>query len=179
MELRSPRLYLSQKSTSTIDIHTDIEATLGPSGISHSPVTKYLREAQVTHGSEPTRTLIEDEGQRLIGEAIFVALAEKAFASVRRIASKAPIPRTTFCRHLVGQPGMTIKHLCWVPPTLSSQRKGICLQKAHEILLVLRSAKTILGRPSLPSTSYSSICTQTLSRCDYPETRHPKLESAI
>jgi hypothetical protein len=68
---------------SAIDIHKDIEATLRPSAMRHSPVTNYPREAQVIHDSEPTPTLIEDDSQRLIDEAILLALAEESFASVR------------------------------------------------------------------------------------------------
>jgi hypothetical protein len=99
-----------------IDIHKDIEVTLRPSTMSQSTATKYLREAQVTHDSEPTPTLIE-EGHRLIGEAILLAFGEGPFASVRRRASKRLIPMITVSGH-VYELGMTVKHLRWVHHTL-------------------------------------------------------------
>jgi hypothetical protein len=55
---------------SVMDIHKDIEATLGPDAIGHSTVTKYLREPQVTQDSGSTSTSIEDEFQRFINKAI-------------------------------------------------------------------------------------------------------------
>jgi hypothetical protein len=110
---------------SAIDIHKDIEVTLGPSAISCSTVTKCLREAVVIHDSEPTQTLIKDEGQTLIDEAILMAFAEEHFASVRRIASKTVIARTTVDRHLVGPLGMTmtVKHLRWDPRAVTAAER--------------------------------------------------------
>jgi hypothetical protein len=43
---------------SAVGIHKDIEATLAPDAIGYSTVTKYLREAQITHDSEPSPTSI-------------------------------------------------------------------------------------------------------------------------
>jgi hypothetical protein len=109
---------------STIDIHKDSEVTIVPDAIGDSTVTEYLRETQVTRSSEPTPISIEDECQRLIDKAILLALAEEPFASIRRIASRTLIPRTTVYRHLVGSLGMTLKHLRWVPERLSPQQNG-------------------------------------------------------
>jgi hypothetical protein len=81
----------------------------------HSTVRKSLPEARISHDSEPTQFPVEDEGQRLIGEAILMALAEEPFISVRQIALKILIPRTTVYRHLVGPLGMTARDLSCVP----------------------------------------------------------------
>jgi hypothetical protein len=112
-----------------IDIHKDIEANLGLDAIDSSTVTKCLRETQVTHNSGPTPTSIEDECQRVIDKSILIALAEGPFASVRRIASKTPIPRTTIYRHLVGPVGMIVKPLGWDAPRPSPQQKGRRVRK--------------------------------------------------
>jgi hypothetical protein len=126
---------------SPIDVHRDIEATLSPDAIGYSTVTKYLREIQVTHDGEPTRTSIEDECQRFIDKAILPAHAEEPFPSVQRIASKTLLPRTTVYYHLIGLLRMTVKHLSWVSHRLSPQQKVSRVQKAHEFLAVLKSAK--------------------------------------
>jgi hypothetical protein len=55
---------------SVMDIHKDIEATLGPDAIGHSTVTKYLREPQITHDSGSTSTAIEDDSQSFIDKVI-------------------------------------------------------------------------------------------------------------
>jgi hypothetical protein len=44
--------------------------------------------------------LIEDWPQRIIDKGILLALAEEPFASVRRVASKTLISRTTVYPHL-------------------------------------------------------------------------------
>jgi hypothetical protein len=121
MELRSICLSLHQKAISAIDIHMDIEAILRPDAIGQSMVTKYMRETQVTNDSEPTPTEIEDECQRPFDKAILPALAQECFASFRRIAAKALVPRTTVYRHLVGTLGMTARQLRYVPHRLSRQ----------------------------------------------------------
>jgi hypothetical protein len=66
MELGSICLYLHQTGMSGIDIHKDIEAIIGPDAIGQSTLTKYIRETQATHDSEPTPTSIEDECQRFL-----------------------------------------------------------------------------------------------------------------
>jgi hypothetical protein len=55
MALRSICLYLYQKCMSATDIHKDTEATLRLYAIGYAPVTKHLRETQVTHDSERGR----------------------------------------------------------------------------------------------------------------------------
>jgi hypothetical protein len=66
IRFRSSCPYLRQKVVSGIDIHQDVEATLGTDARGHSVVTKYLREAQISHDSEPTQVSIEDETQKLV-----------------------------------------------------------------------------------------------------------------
>jgi hypothetical protein len=109
---------------SAIDIHKDIESTLGADAIGYSTVTRNLRKTQVTHDTEQTPTMIEDESQRSIDAAILLALAEKTFAFVPRIASKTLIRRTAGYRHLVRPLCMTVKHLRWVPHRLPPRQKG-------------------------------------------------------
>jgi hypothetical protein len=74
-------------------------------------------------------------------QAILLARAEGPFASVRRVASKTLIPGTAVYRHLAGGVGMAVKHLRSLPRRLSPQQKGSRVQKAHELLAVLKSAK--------------------------------------
>jgi hypothetical protein len=74
MDFSSISLYLRQKCMTALHFHKDIEATLGPNAKSYSTVTKYRREAQITHDSEPTPTLIEDDGQKLTDKAILMCL---------------------------------------------------------------------------------------------------------
>jgi transcriptional antiterminator len=130
MDLRSICLYLYQKGMNAIEIHNHIESTFGPDAISYFTVTKYRRETQVTHDSELSPISIEDECQRLIDKALLLALAEELFASVRRLASKTLISRTTVYRHADRPFGMTVKHLRWVAHSLSPQQKGNRVQRA-------------------------------------------------
>jgi hypothetical protein len=79
MRFRSNCPYLRQKVVSGIDIQ-DVEATLGTDARDHSAVTKYLREAQISHDSESSQVSIEDETQKFVDEGILMALAEEPFA---------------------------------------------------------------------------------------------------
>jgi hypothetical protein len=157
---------------SAIDIHKDTEATLGPYANRHPTVTKDLRETRVTHGNERTPISIEDECQKLIDKVVLLALADESFASFRQTAPKKLIPMTRVYPHLIGPLCMTVKHLRCAPHRLSSQQKGIRVQKAQGLLTVLKSAK---------HNSWKSIITPdtALNRCGFPETKNQKLESAI
>jgi hypothetical protein len=117
MYLRSICLYLRQKDSSTIDIHKDIEATFGRDEANYSAVREYMRGAdlprQRTHSS-----LDRGQASKGVDGAILTAFVEKPSESVRGIASKSLIPRTTVRRQLVGPLEMIMKCLRWVPRKL-------------------------------------------------------------
>jgi hypothetical protein len=168
MNLRSICLSLGQKGMSAIDIQQDTEATLGLSAISRSTVTKYLREAQIIHNSEPTPKLIVDEGQKLIDEAILPALAEGPFAFVRRIASKTLIPRSPVFRHLVGSLGMAGKHPVGLLTHCHGSRSAFNTERLKKSYASSSQRNTILKKTlSLPLRNPSFIFTQTLNIIDY------------
>jgi hypothetical protein len=97
-------------------------------------VTKYRREAQISHCSESTHISIEVKGQPLVNEAMGMDLA-----SVRQIAPKALITRTTVHRQLARPLCMTARHRRWVPHRLSLQQKYNRLQKAQELHAIFKS----------------------------------------
>jgi hypothetical protein len=114
---------LSLKVISAGEIHDDIVATLGRDAMSYNSVTRYLREARFAPSkSEPhladVQRNLDDSDQ-----AIFVALEDGPFASVRQLSRLTHLPLTTVDRRLTQSLGFVAPHLRWVPHALSDGQK--------------------------------------------------------
>jgi hypothetical protein len=84
--------YLSLKGMSAREIHDDIVATPGPDAVSHSSVTRYLREARFSpskrepHLADVQRDLDDSD------LAILTTLEDGLFASVRQLSRLTLLP---------------------------------------------------------------------------------------
>jgi hypothetical protein len=68
--------------------------------------------------------LTRDESKAIVIEsAILDALAQSPFSSIRKLAGLTLIPTTTVYRRLTQLLGFVVKHLRWVPHTLTPTHK--------------------------------------------------------
>jgi hypothetical protein len=115
MDQQSVILYLSRKDLSTVAINDVFVATFGAEAVNYPSMTRYLREA-VFASSNPPDPLPRPEHQLDDSDqAIFLALADQPFASIRELSRLTHVPRTTFHRRLLQSLRFRVRHLQWVP----------------------------------------------------------------
>jgi hypothetical protein len=89
---------------------------LGSDAIAYSTVTYHLRASCWTAHTEERHS---DLSLDLIDNAVLEALDQTQFASVRELAKPTCIPRTIVWRRLTESLGFVVKHLYWVPHSLT------------------------------------------------------------
>jgi hypothetical protein len=116
--------YLSLKEILVHGIHHDIVATLGPDVVSYSSITRYLREARFPPSKPESHPA---DGQRDLGDsdqAIFAALEDSPFASVRRLSQLTHLPSAIVYRRLTQSLGFVARRLRCMPHALLDGQKG-------------------------------------------------------
>jgi hypothetical protein len=125
---------------SASEIHNELVAVLGSDAIAYSTVTSYRRKRHIpaisSERSHEPRTIIIDE-------AILDALDKQPFSSVGELAKLTCIPTTAVYQHFPRSLGFVVKHLRWVPHTLTETQKS----SAHH------SLKSTVARDPLNQTS--------------------------
>jgi hypothetical protein len=95
----------------------------------------HLREISGLRGSSTIKEEIFIDG------AIFGALKEYSFSSLRQIAKRILIPMSAVRYHLVNFLLYRIRNIRWVPHSFSSSQKQARVEMSQELLQVLRLAK--------------------------------------
>jgi hypothetical protein len=110
-------LYLRMKGMALDAIHGDHVRTLGKDAVASSTVAKYARNARFSGRKEATPPEAPDVERSPVDEAMFTALAEFPFSSVRELSRRICLPRSGVHRHWhLNQPlRFTVRHLRWVP----------------------------------------------------------------
>jgi hypothetical protein len=138
MDQGSICLFLAMKGLSAREVHNAHVAVLGLDAIAYSTVTRYGQERQFpASSSQPC-----DEPLTIIVDgAILEALNNKPFSSVRKLAKFPWIPTTTVYQHLTGLLGFVLKHLRYVPQTMTDILKAQRITLSNQLLLELLSIK--------------------------------------
>jgi hypothetical protein len=116
MDQRTICLYLSRKGFSPHAIHEELVHLLGLDVIAYSTVTYHLRASRCTAQAEERHS---EPPPDVVDHAILEALDQTPFASVRELAKATCIPHTTVWRRLTESLGFVVKHLHWVPHSLT------------------------------------------------------------
>jgi DNA-binding IclR family transcriptional regulator len=101
-------------------------------------VTNYLRQR---HFPSTLREITDEPAATVIDNAILDALEKQPFSSIRELAQLTCIPRSTVHRHLTQSLGFVVKHLRWVPHSLTAAQKAQHITLSNELLRELRSNK--------------------------------------
>jgi hypothetical protein len=117
-------LYLSRKGRSAVAIRDDLVATLNPEAVSHPSVTRYLREAIFTSSNPPDPLPPLDHQLDDSDQVILLAIADQPFASIRELSRLTHLPQTTVHRRLTQSLGFRVRHLRWVPFSVTLSKAG-------------------------------------------------------
>jgi hypothetical protein len=80
-----------------------------------------------------------ESGTIVIDQAILDAFEQHPFSSIRELVRLTCIPTTTIHRHLTQLFGFVMKHLRWVPHTLTPTQKTERVTLSIELLRQIRS----------------------------------------
>jgi histone-lysine N-methyltransferase SETMAR len=138
MDMKSICLFLAHKHETAKDVCDEINEVLGAHTIGYSTITQHLRLARFD--DVPTDTE-EIKVPSLVDDAILTALERAPFSSIRELARATCLPITTVHRHLIMSLGFTVKHLRWVPHSLTASQKHQRVQLSKELLLLLTSVQ--------------------------------------
>jgi hypothetical protein len=116
MDQRTICLYLSRKGFSAYAIHEELVQLIGSDAITYSTVTYHLRASRWTAQTEERHS---DPPLDVVDNTILEALDQTPFASLRELAKAACIPCTIVWRRLTKSLGFVVKHLHWVPHSLT------------------------------------------------------------
>jgi hypothetical protein len=129
------------KGLSANAIHNELFSVLGEDAVAYSTVRKYVRSSSFTTVPDEEENESKTPNSIIVDHTILQVLGDEPFSSVRQIAYRTRIPKTTVYNHLVHSLGYTVKHLRWVPHTLSLLQKQKRVEKSKALLELLFSMK--------------------------------------
>ena len=138
LEQRSIVLFLQRKGFTATLIHKELVEVLGSEAVSYSTVTKYLRSELTTPISKVCPKMDEKSGDEIIDDAIISVLADEPYSSVRQIAQRTKIPKSTVFYHLVHSLGFVSKHAKWIPKKLTQEQMQDRVYKCSKLATILR-----------------------------------------
>jgi hypothetical protein len=101
-------------------------------------VTYHLRASRWTAQTEERHS---DPPPDVVDNAILEALDQIPFASMRELAKTTCIPCTTVSRRLTESLGFVVKHLHWVPHSLTDAQRQNRIDRSKELLRLLEFAQ--------------------------------------
>jgi hypothetical protein len=129
------------KDMNAMEIHADMNGTLGADCIGYSTVTKHLREKSFSKSMLDTDFEPKIEEENFIDEVIHAVLEEWSFSSLRPIVKRMFIPMSTVGCHSVNSLGYRIQNARRILHSLSSSQKQSRVEMNQVLLQVLRLAK--------------------------------------
>jgi hypothetical protein len=138
MDQRSICLYLNRKRLSAHAIHDKLMQILGSDALAYSTVIFYLRASHWTAGNEEQHSHPPPD---VVDNAILQALDQTLFMSVQELAKATCISIATVWRRLTRSLGLVVKHLHWVPHSLTEAQGQIRIDRSIELLRLLESAQ--------------------------------------
>jgi hypothetical protein len=117
----------------------EINRVPGENTIAYSTVGEYVREIICGLKDKDSFIVRQFEGGFTLDDRIVSVLAEAPFLSLRQIAKRVRMPKSTVDRHLASGMGWKLKHLRWIPHRLPDVQKVTRFQRVQELLAVLQS----------------------------------------
>ena len=148
--------YLGLKGWTAVKIHNDIKETLGASCKSYQSITRAIRLGTIGTNCDESHELANFIEPSNTDEKILEVLDEFPFSSVRQIAHKTNIPRSTVYDHLI-KIGVVCRHFHWVPHSLTPEQKKVRVRLCYKLLKVIRTAKKIPGGILLQGMNHGFI----------------------
>jgi hypothetical protein len=108
-----------------------------------------------------------------MNQAILDALGQCPFSSIQELDHLTCISTTTVHRHLTQSFGFMVKHLRWVPHTLTPTQETECAILSLEVLRQLRSIEHHGWQFIIPLDESGSLFLQTMSRSGFASKNKP------
>jgi hypothetical protein len=138
MDQRTICLYFSRKRFSAHAIHKELVQILGPDAIAYSTVICHLRASRWTAQTEQRDSDLPPD---VVDNAILESFDQTPFASVHELVKATCIPCTTVWRRLRECLGFIVKHLHWVPHSLTDAQRQNQIDRSKELLRLLEFAQ--------------------------------------
>jgi hypothetical protein len=137
MDQKTIVLYLHMKGMGLDVIHGDLVRTLGKEAVAYSTVTKYIQNARFAPKTEVVTPEPAEGRYNPVDEAIFAALGEYLFSSVRELSRLTCFSRSTAHRHFTQSLCVAVRYLRWVSHFVTAEPKRIWVDLALGLLRVL------------------------------------------
>ena len=138
MDQRSVCWFLRRKGMTATDIHKELVDVLHSEAVSYQTVTKYLRSESFIKQEAPSPNSDKKTCDEVVNEAILAVLEEEPYSSVRQIAQRTKIPKSTVYYHLVHSLGFVAKHARWIPKKLTQEQLNDRVCKCDALSKLLR-----------------------------------------
>jgi hypothetical protein len=176
MDQRSICLFLPLKGLSARAVSNELPAVLGADAIAYSTVNKYLLRRQFTSILvEPPEELATID----IDQAILDALDHYSFSYIRGLGRFTCIPTITVYRHLTLSLGFAMKHLRWVPQTITPTPKRSMPFSQLSSCVSSGPSNIMIGSSLSPLTSNFSIFLHIMSRPGFAQKDNPLRDRGI
>ena len=141
IDYRSIVIFLHKKGIHPIEIKYQIDSVFGRNSYSYSAITHTIRNLSFftnfnDHEKNEEKN-INEERIKLIEET----LIDFPFLSLKQIAMKTNIPKTTVFRILTQDLHYASKHLKWIPYELKSSQKVMRINLSNQLLKILQEEK--------------------------------------
>jgi hypothetical protein len=123
IDLHSVVAFFHKAKWTEFTITHEINGVLGKNTISDSTVRKYARMLALSAKEADTHIAPKSKGNFSLHDYIVLVFSEELFLSVRQIAKKVMMPKSTAYRHLTQIMKWKLRHLKWVPHSLTESEK--------------------------------------------------------
>lgn len=132
-------LYLQGKIKKTV--YEEMIVILKDKCVSYQTVTRFIREFQISQSAKPIQNPKKINEPDEVDDLIRHVVDNEPFLSVRQIAKKVGMPKSTVYLRMTVNIGYISKHLKWVPHLLNPQQKKNRMDISKMLLKILQSAE--------------------------------------
>jgi DNA-binding transcriptional ArsR family regulator len=155
--LHSVVAFFHKAKWTELAITYEMNGVLRENTISDSTRGIYFRMFVLSTKETDTHMVPESEGDFSLDALIVLVLSEEPFLSVRQIAMKVMISKSTVYRHLTPIMRWKLRHLKWVRHCLTESEQMNRVQGATELLDFYSQSHTKSGNILSPLTSHGFI----------------------
>ena len=141
IDYRSIVIFLHKKGKTAREITVEINETFQQDVIGYSTVTRHLRSEAFSNNKKDVKNKEKNWERNYLSELIVKTLRDFPFFSTRQIAEHCRIDESCVYRILTVVLNYKVKHLRWIPHSLTPSQKVTRVELAKSLLKALGSAK--------------------------------------
>jgi hypothetical protein len=141
IDLHSIIAFFHKAEWTELAITHEINRVLGENTIIDSLVGKYVREFICGPNDKDSFIVPQIVGDFTLDDRIASVLAEAPFLSLRQVAKRVMMSKSSVYHHLTSGMRWRLKHPRWIPHRLTDAEKATQFQRAQDLLVVLQSVQ--------------------------------------